>query len=117
MTHFLDCDPRDLARLSRTEPAVLEHIARLVRDGLDPVLHVARGPHGTYELTITGLDGDRVVSQDTVIIRPADDATHALILIMIIDQALAKTALWALGMNKKLLARGLPPIVLPASSS
>jgi len=109
MAHFLDCDPRDLARLSRTEPAVLEHIARLVGDGLDVLLHVVRGPRGTYELTITGLLGDAVLSEDTVIIRPADAQTLAVLLIMVIDQSLAKAERWKLKINPKLVAIGVEP--------
>lgn len=101
----------DLAVLARAEPVVLEHLARLVADELDPVLHVLRGPGGrTYELTITGLHGDAVVVEHLVTLVPTDDLTRLVLLRLHVEQIVQKQRRWKKSMNPKLSGLGLKSI-------
>lgn len=107
MAHLLAFEASDLATLARAEPDFLRHVARLLAEGIDPVLHVLRRP-GEYDVLILGVRHEAVITEHVVTITPRDELTHFICLGLYLDQLAEKHERWRIAINRQLAALGRP---------
>ena len=110
MPALRDIDPTDLAVLVRAVPELLGHLTRLADDGLDFVLHVLDGLFGAYDVTITSLRGDLVVATLTLKVRPEDERTRCVLLLIWVRQIRESQDRWWRRIALRQKALGLPEL-------